>query len=177
MSSNDLAGRGGGAEDFTSIPSRSLLGARILLVGASGGIGRPLAAALAGRGARLVVAGRDTGRFGALGVGEVTALPSDLADDAAAPRLVAAAGETLGGLDGVVCCAGAVAFGPLSRGVSVIDARPPHKETGLASHGLHGEPPKMRAGLDPTAVAERLVLAIEHDVRDVPASAFGQRRD
>ena len=250
MSSNDLAGRGGGAEDFTSIPSRSLLGARILLVGASGGIGRPLAAALAGRGARLAVAGRDTGRLDALGVGAVTALSFDLANDAAAPGLVAAASEALGGLDGVVCCAGAVAFGSLgetpidvlrtivlvdlvgplllaraaipvlpaggfvlnvsgaiaelptaglvpysaakagisagfralarevrSRGVSVIDARPPHTETGFASRGLYGEPPKMRTGLDPAAVAERLVLAIEQDERDVPASAFGQRRD
>lgn len=251
MSGNDLGGRSGAADPaFTSSPSRSLLGARVLLVGAAGGIGRPLAAALAGRGARLAVAGRDTGRLDELGVGPVSVFRFDLGDDAAAPRLVAAAGEALGGLDGVVCCAGAVAFGPLdetpvdilltivavdlvgplllaraaipvlpsggfflnvsgvvaelptaglvpysaaksgisagfralarevrSRGVSVIDARPPHTETGLASRGLYGEPPKMRAGLDPAAVAERLVLAIEHDVRDVPASAFGQRRD
>ena len=58
------------------------------------------------------------------------------------------------------------------RGVSVIDARPPHTETGLAGRPLHGEPPKMRKGLDPAVVAERLVLAIEQDERDVPASAF-----
>jgi cyclic-di-GMP-binding biofilm dispersal mediator protein len=251
MSSNDLAGRGGGADPaFTSMPSRSLPGARILLLGASGGIGQPLAAALAGRGARLAVAGRDPGRLDELGVGAVTALSFDLADGEAAPGLVAAASEALGGLDGVVCCAGAVAFGPLdetpidvlheimavdlvgplmlaraaipvlprggfvlnvsgviaelptaglvpysaakagisagfralarevrSRGVSVIDARPPHTETGLASRGLHGEPPKMRTGLDPAVVAERLVIAIEQDERDVPASAFGQRHD
>jgi hypothetical protein len=30
----------------------------------------------------------------------------------------------------------------------------------------------MRQGLDPAVVAERLVLAIEQDERDVPASAF-----
>ena len=59
-----------------------------------------------------------------------------------------------------------------SRGVSVIEARPPHTETGLANRGLYGEPPKMRIGLDPAVVAERLVLAIEQDERDVPASAF-----
>jgi short-subunit dehydrogenase len=58
------------------------------------------------------------------------------------------------------------------RGVSVIDARPPHAETGLAGRALCGEPPKMRKGLDPAVVAERLVLAIEQDERDVPASAF-----
>lgn len=135
-----------------------------------------------------------------------------------------------GGLDGVVCCAGTVAFGPLDetpadvlhaivavdlvgplmlaraaipvlprggfilnvsgviaeiptaglvpysaakggisagfralarevrpRGVSVIDARPPHTETGLPGRALRGEPPRMREGLDPTVVAERLV--------------------
>ena len=71
-------------------------------MGASGGIGRPLATALAGRGARLVVAGRDTGRLNALGVSEVTAFSFDLADDAAAPRLVAAAAEALNGVDGVI---------------------------------------------------------------------------
>ena len=30
----------------------------------------------------------------------------------------------------------------------------------------------MRPGLDPGVVAERLVRAIEHDERDVPASSF-----
>lgn len=35
--------------------------------------------------------------------------------DTAAPRLVATAADALGGLDGVLCCAGAVAFGPLDE--------------------------------------------------------------
>ena len=158
---------------------------------------------------------------------------------------MAAAAAALGGLDGVICCAGTVAFGPLDeipleilreivavdlvgplalaraaipvvssggfilnvsgvvaetptaglvaysaakagvsagfralarearpRRISVIDARPPHTETGLAGRPLHGEAPGMRPGLDPAGVAERLVRAIEHDERDVPASAF-----
>ena len=58
------------------------------------------------------------------------------------------------------------------RGISVIDARPPHTETGLAGRPLHGEAPKMRPGLDPGVVVERLVHAIAHDERDVPASSF-----
>jgi len=224
--------------------SRSLRDARILVVGASGGIGRPLAAALAGRGARIAVAGRGAGGLDDLGV-EATTFPFDLADGAAAPGLVAAAAAALGGLDGVVCCAGVVAFGPLEeipldvlheivavdlvgplalaraaipvltpggfvlnvsgvvadlptagivaysaakagvsagfralgrevrpRRLSVIDARPPHTETGLAGRALHGEPPRLREGLDPAVVAERLVRAIEQDERDLPASAF-----
>lgn len=225
--------------------TRSVSGARVLLVGASGGMGRPLAAALTGRGAHLALAGRDRNRLNGLGVGERFTFAFDLADEAAAQPLVVAAAEALGGLDGVICCAGAVAFGPLdevpadvlleiiavdlvgplmlaraaipilqrggfvlnvsgvvaeiptaglvaysaakagasagfralarevrSRGISVIDARPPHTETGLAGRPLHGQPPKMREGLDPAVVAERLVLAIEQDERDVPASAF-----
>jgi len=230
---------------ISSAKTRSLGGARVLLVGASGGIGRPLAAALADRGAHLALAARDRSRLDQLGVGEQHTFAFDLGDAAAAEPLVVAAAEALGGLDGVVCCAGVVAFGPLDdipsdvlheivavdlvgplmlaraaipvlprggfilnvsgviaelptaglvtysaakagisagfralarevrpRGVSVIDVRPPHTETGLAGRPLHGEPPKMRAGLDPAVVAERLVLAIEQDERDVPASAF-----
>ena len=226
-------------------PTRSLGGARVLLVGASGGMGGPLAAALAGRGAHLALAGRDRSKLDQLGIGEHHTFAFDLGDVAAAEPLVVAAAEALGGLDGVICCAGAVAFGPLDeipsdvlheivavdlveplmlaraaipalprggfilnvsgviaelptaglvaysaakagisagfralarevrpRGVSVIDARPPHTETGLADRPLHGNPPKMREGLEPALVAERLVRAIEADERDVPASAF-----
>ena len=229
----------------SSTNSRSLRGARILVVGASGGIGRPVSVALAERGSRLVLAGRDPSALAALDLGQTATLPFDLAVDEAVPRLVGAAADALCGLDGVVCCAGAVAFGPLdeipvdvlheivavdlvgplllaraaipvltaggfilnvsgfiaefptagivpysaakagvsagfralarevrSRGVSVIDARPPHTETGLAGRALHGEPPRMRVGLDPATVAERLVRAIEDDERDVPGSAF-----
>ena len=229
----------------TSTGARSLLGARILFVGASGGIGRPFSAALAGRGSQLILAGRDSSALAGLALGETVTLSFDLAVDDAAPRLVHAAADALGGLDGVVCCAGAVAFGPLDetpigvlheivavdlvgplllaraaipilpaggfilnvsgfiaelptagivsysaakagvsagfralarevrwRGVSVIDARPPHTETRLAGRALHGEPPRLRPGLDPTLVAERLVRAIEDDERDVPGSAF-----
>jgi NAD(P)-dependent dehydrogenase (short-subunit alcohol dehydrogenase family) len=208
-------------------------------------MGRPLVAALADRGARLALAGRDASRLDEIGVGEHRTFVFDLRDGDGAQPLVAAAAQELGGLDGVVCCAGAVAFGPLdeipsdvlvelvavdlvgplmlaraaipvlqrggfvlnvsgvvaetptarlvaysaakagasagfralarevrSRAVSVIDARPPHTETGLAHRPLHGEPPAMREGLDPAVVAERLVVAIERDERDVPASAF-----
>ena len=95
--------------------TRSLGGARVLLVGASGGIGRPLAAAFAGRGARLALTRRERIGLADLGVGEHTSLVFDLADTAAAPALIVAAAEALGGLDGVVCCAGAVAFGPLDE--------------------------------------------------------------
>ena len=56
--------------NVASTKGRSLRGARILVVGASGGIGRPLAAGLAERGSRLAVAGRDGTRPDGLDVGE-----------------------------------------------------------------------------------------------------------
>lgn len=226
------------------VAGRSLMGARVLVVGASGGIGRPLAEALASRGAELAVAGRDPAALAGLGLtGRVFAL--DLADAPAAASVVAAAAAALGGLDGVVCCAGAVAFGPLDeipldvldalvavdlvgplrlaraaipvlapggfvlnvsgmvaelptaglvpysavkagvsaafralarevrrRDLTVIDARPPHTETGLAGRPLHGRAPRLPTGLDPEVVAERLVRAIEAGERDLAAGAF-----
>jgi cyclic-di-GMP-binding biofilm dispersal mediator protein len=39
----------------------------------------------------------------------------------------------------------------------VIDVRPPHTETGLATRPLAGEAPKMPTGLTPAVVAERVV--------------------
>ena len=60
-----------------------------------------------------------------------------------------------------------------SAQVDVIDARPPHTETGLATRPLAGSAPKMPTGLEPAAVAERIVAAIEAGETDLPSSAFG----
>jgi NAD(P)-dependent dehydrogenase (short-subunit alcohol dehydrogenase family) len=56
--------------------------------------------------------------------------------------------------------------------ISVIDVRPPHSETGLASRPIAGVAPSLPLGLDPDVVASRIVAAIEADERDVPASMF-----
>ena len=56
--------------------------------------------------------------------------------------------------------------------VHVVDARPPHTETGLASRPLAGVAPKMPQGLTPRAVAERIVLAIEGNDAVVAANDF-----
>jgi cyclic-di-GMP-binding biofilm dispersal mediator protein len=58
------------------------------------------------------------------------------------------------------------------RGISLIDARPPHTETGLANHPIAGTAPKFPPGLTPESVAQRIVHALAEDERDVPASAF-----
>lgn len=58
--------------------------------------------------------------------------------------------------------------------VRVLDVRPPHTETGLASRAIAGTAPKMPEGLDPAAVADVIVAAIIDDsIKDVPAAAFG----
>ena len=57
-------------------------------------------------------------------------------------------------------------------GVRVIDTRPPHTETGLASRAIAGDPPKMPAGLAPIKVAQRIVQAIADGETDLPSTAF-----
>ena len=46
-------------------------------------------------------------------------------------------------------------------GIQVLDARPGHTETGLATRPLFGVAPKFPAGLEPRLVAEKTVQAIE----------------
>lgn len=57
-------------------------------------------------------------------------------------------------------------------GIRVLDARPPHTETGLATRPIAGIAPKMPQGLAPDVVASRIVAAIINDETDVPTAAF-----
>ena len=57
-------------------------------------------------------------------------------------------------------------------GVRVIDARPPHTETGLATRAIAGTTPNFPQGLSPISVAQRIVLAIASGEVDLPSSAF-----
>ena len=56
--------------------------------------------------------------------------------------------------------------------IDVIDARPPHTETGLATRPLSGTAPKLPEGLDPNVVAARIIAAIVDGERDLPVEAF-----
>ncbi len=56
--------------------------------------------------------------------------------------------------------------------IHVLDARPPHTETGLAGRPLAGEAPTLPEGLDPAAVATTIVDALVAGERAVPAGAF-----
>jgi NAD(P)-dependent dehydrogenase (short-subunit alcohol dehydrogenase family) len=89
----------------------TLHGSVVLVVGATGGLGREIARQLAAAGATLVLAGRDRARLAALGIPGAI-VTGNLTDAGAIDALVARAVEESGGLDGVVNAAGVVAFGP-----------------------------------------------------------------
>ena len=104
---------------------------------------------------------------------------------------VMAKGSVLVGISGVIAeqnLPGMAAYGAskaavrsfneaLSResrrlGVRVIDARPPHTETGLATRAIAGTAPNFPQGLSPISVAQRIVSAIASGEVDLPSSAF-----
>jgi short-subunit dehydrogenase len=218
--------------------TRDLNGAVVAVVGANGGLGRQVTAALAQRGAEVVRCTRSGGPDSDLTI--------DLRDARAGDALVEHVDARHGRLDGVIVAAGIVAFGDLvdtddvvieelfltnamgpmwlakrvapalqaSQGffvnlsgvvaetpmpgmaaysaskaaaasateairrefrrmkVTVIDVRPPHTETGLATRPPAGVAPTMPTGLEPAAVAERIVVAIERGDSAVASTDF-----
>ena len=56
--------------------------------------------------------------------------------------------------------------------ITVLDARPPHTETGLAQRSIAGVAPTMPPGLDPGFVAGVIVDGIERGARELPPEAF-----
>ncbi|KQP97500.1 MULTISPECIES: SDR family NAD(P)-dependent oxidoreductase [unclassified Rathayibacter] len=81
-------------------------GAVVLVLGASGGLGRLIADHLESRGARAVRSGREAGALGA------EPLVADLRGEDAPQRLIGEVLDRHGRLDGVVVASGVVAFGP-----------------------------------------------------------------
>ena len=59
-----------------------------------------------------------------------------------------------------------------AAGITVTDARPPHTETGLADRPISGTAPRLKEGLQPDAVARRIVAAVIAGEREIPAEAF-----
>lgn len=57
-------------------------------------------------------------------------------------------------------------------GIRVIDARPGHTETGLASRAIQGTPPNFPVGMQPEFVARRIVRAILEGEVDLPSTSF-----
>jgi NAD(P)-dependent dehydrogenase (short-subunit alcohol dehydrogenase family) len=58
------------------------------------------------------------------------------------------------------------------QGVRVLDARPGHTDTGLATRAVAGTAPTFGSALDPDDVAARIVRAIVDGEKDLPSTAF-----
>jgi short-subunit dehydrogenase len=105
---------------------RALAGARVVLTGASGGIGRRLAERAAARGARLLLAGRKlavldeiAGPLQARGC-DVATMAGDLTNLADMQSLIQAAKERFGGLDVLINNAGISSHGHFSTSTEPI---------------------------------------------------------
>lgn len=104
-------------------------GARILLTGASAGIGRCLALELSRRGAHLALVARDERRLASVALqaradgGRALAFPFDLANHARYPDLLKEVLAGLGGVNVLINNAGLSRFGPLAAEVPEAIAR------------------------------------------------------
>jgi short-subunit dehydrogenase len=96
--------------------SRSLQGAVVAIVGASGGLGSVISSALNARGARLILAGPHPERLSVVASNFDPATCSVVACDLRSPTagdVIVAAARSIGRLDGLINAAGVVAFGTL----------------------------------------------------------------
>lgn len=104
-----------------SVPvGNRLQGRRIVVTGAAAGIGRAVAATFAGQGASLALFDRDGAGLTqtAAGLGgeqQAPAFAVDITDEEQVAQAVASAGAALGGVDGLVHCAGIMFRGRLAE--------------------------------------------------------------
>lgn len=91
-----------------------LTGRRIVVTGAASGIGRATADLFRAEGARLVLVDQNADALKIGAEGEIT-LALDITDPDAAAQAIAGAAATLGGLDGLVNCAGIMRTGPTAE--------------------------------------------------------------
>ena len=126
-------------------------GSRIILTGASEGIGRALALALAARGARVALAARDRERLESLAQqcraagGEAFAVPTDVTNQQDLEWLVAETVKTFGGIDVVIHNAGITMWSRFDALQDHSDFRTAHgselPRTG-AAHGARAAAPQ-----------------------------------
>lgn len=96
------------------MPGHPLKDAVVAVVGASGALGSHIATEVANRGGHLILVGRDEDRLAAIEIEGAVRVVADLGDATAGEKVVAAAQEKHGRLDGLINAAGVVAFGNLA---------------------------------------------------------------
>jgi NAD(P)-dependent dehydrogenase (short-subunit alcohol dehydrogenase family) len=92
---------------------KDFAGKKMLITGASSGIGRACALQLSAAGAKIVAAGRNEAALRELGMADAQIYPLDLADEAAAKAIVLRIKAEVGPLDGCVFAAGVHTFRPM----------------------------------------------------------------
>ena len=92
----------------------ALSGTVVAVIGASGALGSILSRELVGRGATVILVGRNEEKLRAVGLDDAAIVVADLTDATAGDTLVEAATTAHGRLDGVINAAGVVAFGTLA---------------------------------------------------------------
>jgi NAD(P)-dependent dehydrogenase (short-subunit alcohol dehydrogenase family) len=93
-----------------------LAGQRLLVFGATGGIGRAICEEARGAGARLHLSARGEDALAGLGAAlDAGHTAGDVTDPAAVDAVVAVAKDAMGGLDGVVLAVGSVVLKPAHR--------------------------------------------------------------
>lgn len=217
-------------------------GARILVTGATGELGGRFARALTDAGARVAVAGRDSGRLATVAseLGDVPSAVFDARDPESCERAVSEAADALGGLDGLVLAVGVAGFGTADQqsasgaaeivevnllgpvalvratlghvekggaivglsaivadyptagmavysaakaglsaylsavrherrrtGLTVLDVRPPHMDTGFSEHPVEGEAPQLPAPADIDVTVSTTLHALREGKREI----------
>lgn len=96
------------------MPGHSLQDAVVAVVGATGALGSRIAAEVSNRGGHLILVGRDEERLRSVEIDGAVRVVADLGDATAGDKVVQAAREQHGRLDGLINAAGVVAFGNLA---------------------------------------------------------------
>jgi short-subunit dehydrogenase len=137
---------------------RSLDGCRVIITGASSGIGRQLALALARRGARLLLSARTRSALEEVATecnrlqGEATFLAGDVTDAVYRDSLVQSAVSQFGGLDVLINNAGISAHNPFSAGDAASSRRIMEVNYFAATELTRRALPELRKGQKPAIV-------------------------
>lgn len=137
---------------------RDLRGKRILVTGASRGLGRVLAFEAARRGARLALAARSAKPLEALAAelrasgGEAVPIPADLTKSDDRRRLLETVNEQLGGLDVLINNAGVGSFGHFAESTEAILRQIMELNFFAAAELLRAAVPLLAAGHQPAIV-------------------------